>query len=430
MINLSDLGLAPAISAATEQPAEKVTSTRGLEPGSVLARALYETWSGRHVVVVDSAPGAGKTTLLADMTAILLQRSDLNIAVVTPTRNGAVDVAGRIAQVIDDTCGVDDKTRPQVVLDVRNVANKPANVVPVATGRHVVVTTVASMAQRKTPEDEQSLYDLMIFDEAYQTTFADAAAAAGKAHSVFMVGDPGQIGPVVRSNTKVWEHSGLEPHRRAPEVFAKSEDAVILRLDATYRLGQQTTDIIAPLYGFKFDSRRPDRAIIGRRGQRLSEIRHTIIDPIETTAAMPLISRIMEAVESLLDGHSIEVEGVDEGELTAKDIAVVVAHNDQATAVSTELAERGHANVTVGTADSLQGGQWHAVVAVDPMIGHVRASTHQLAPGRLCVMASRHMSHLTWIHDGAWESPLAEVGTEEARVGIAVRRGLCEGRDV
>ena len=81
---------------------------------------------------------------------------------------------------------------------------------------------------------------------------------------------------------------------------------------------------------------------------------------------------------------------------------VVVSHNAQACVVHALLRGRDVDGITVGTADSLQGGQWAAVVALDPLTGTDGLPAHAASPGRLCVMASRHYAHLTWVHDGAW----------------------------
>ena len=58
----------------------------------------------------------------------------------------------------------------------------------------------------------------------------------------------------------------------------------------------------------------------------------------------------------------------------------------------------------VGTADALQGGQWHVVVAVDPLLAAETAEGHNASPGRLCVMLSRHMTHLVWVCDDRWRT--------------------------
>lgn len=113
--------------------------------------------------------------------------------------------------------------------------------------------------------------------------------------------------------------------------------------------------------------------------------------------------------------------------LEAADIAVVVPHNAQLTTILAILKDELRVyGMTVGTADGLQGGQWNAVVAVDPFVGYSQASAHQLSPGRLCVMASRHQAHLTWVHDGAWEDALkiAAYEDKDAALGLKVRKAL------
>jgi len=82
----------------------------------------------------------------------------------------------------------------------------------------------------------------------------------------------------------------------------------------------------------------------------------------------------------------------------------------------------------VGTADRLQGGQWHAVVALDPFIGYEGLSPHAMSLGRLCVMASRHRTHLTWVHDGRWNTHLSgSTDVPGAEAALAVRRALTSG---
>jgi hypothetical protein len=88
--------------------------------------------------------------------------------------------------------------------------------------------------------------------------------------------------------------------------------------------------------------------------------------------------------------------------LEPADVAVVVSHNAQASVVHALLRGRDVDGVTVGTADSLQGGQWAAVVALDPLKGTDGLPAHAASAGRPCVMSSRHYAHLTWVHDGAW----------------------------
>jgi len=108
--------------------------------------------------------------------------------------------------------------------------------------------------------------------------------------------------------------------------------------------------------------------------------------------------------------------------LEPRDIAVVVSHNAQASVVHAQLRGRDVDGVTVGTADSLQGGQWAAVVALDPLTGVEGLPAHAMSPGRLCVMASRHYAHLTWVHDGAWrDAPARDAAAAVDAIGHARR---------
>lgn len=425
MIDLSDLGLTPETSAATDAPAMVASNDnhgpKGLVPGSMLARVLYAAFSRQPVTIVDSPPGAGKTTLVVDTLAQLLGRSDFDIVVACPTRRGAIDLAGRLAAELGDA-----ESAPAVVLGLKGALVRPKGVFatkPPTKKREITVRTIKSCAVNP------PTCDVLVFDEAYQATFSDVAAAADGAEQVMMVGDPGQIGPVVTQRTSAWERRRNAPHHRAPEVFARRSDAQVLQMDATYRLGADTVAAIAPLYGFPFVSKRPDRHLITRAGTRLPELAAARIAPstsISDLAPMEAVARLaMSMVGSTVVTHDEDGNAV-EKVLRQGDVAVVVSHNVQASGVQAILRSEVYDNITVGTADRMQGGQWHAVVALDPLVGHGTVSPHQLNKGRLCVMASRHMTHLTWVGDGQEFDKLQAAVEEhpEAKAGIAVRRHL------
>src|SRR5699024_6509475 len=82
------------------------------------------------------------------------------------------------------------------------------------TGKGIVlVNTLKSLQVNK------QTVDVLIIDEAYQAPYAEVLAAASEAKQLLLVGDPGQIGPVVTINTAAWDHLDYAPHHRAPEVF-------------------------------------------------------------------------------------------------------------------------------------------------------------------------------------------------------------------
>ena len=438
-IDLSDLGLLPVTSAATQDagnalPNAPISPKHVVQTGSLLARTLFHVWRGDRLTMIESPPGAGKTTIICEVLYHLLRDSELSLAVACPTRDGAVDLAKRLVSLV----GTEDSA-PKVVFSVKGMAG-PEGTYPHAPmgSRSVVVRTTASC------KFNSPTVDVLIFDEAYQVTYSDASKAASKCEQILLVGDPGQIGPVVKVNTRPWDNMRFNPASRAPEAFVNLEGAIVLHMDATFRVGQRTVDTIAPLYGFGFTSKRPERFLVNEFGARVGEIEALKIRPISNRVDL----QTMVAIANFAVSHvgktvrSFDENGKPVDELVKpEDIAVIVPHNDQAAALGAMLRNSSATNlprpgagarIYVGTADRAQGGQWKVVVALDPMIGHASAGAHQLALGRLCVMLSRHTHSLTWVHDGEWEAKFNTLieddenastkSVDDAHRSIAVRR--------
>lgn len=79
--------------------------------------------------------------------------------------------------------------------------------------------------------------------------------------------------------------------------------------------------------------------------------------------------------------------------LEPRDVAIGVAHRDQADLVRIALARSGRPNATgvaVDTANRLQGREFEIVNVVHPLSGRRDATAFHLETGRLCVLASRH----------------------------------------
>jgi hypothetical protein len=389
-----------------------------LVAGSVTAKALYAAWSGERTIIVDSPPGSGKTELCTTVAAHLARRSDLTVTIAAATRDQVVATANRLATQLpaenivvtlrgahlDLTAGI--QVRASTTAGGRGGSDA---------GRTVELRTLAHCGLLP------PACDILIVDEAYQSTFALVSRAAAGAAAVLLIGDPGQIGPVVTADTAAWEHRRLGPHRRAPEAFANIGTPTNLYLTTTWRLGAQSAHTLAPLYGFTWMSGRGDRRLDG-----LNEIESFQLAPTATCYDPDTLTIVAEHAAALCDTTLIDHRG--RRTLDPDDVAVIVSHNAQASGISGLLASMGINGVTVGTADRLQGGQWPAVVAIDPFLaGHDGLSAHALSLGRLCTMASRHTTHLSWFHDGQWETAIgdATISGGLATAAKTVRRRLC-----
>lgn len=395
-----------------------------LVPGSAVAKALAAIWSGMPVTVLDAPPGSGKTESVVGIVAHLVEHAGLRVLIQVVTRNQGVALAHRLVRQIP----------PQVVeVAIKNLEPGvlPGGLYAGVRGRQVeparvTVKTVASCAFRSPTE-----FDVIVVDEAYQAAYADISLGASRAPQILCVGDPGQIGPVITVDTSIWQHLDDAPHRPAPEVLAGLEGARRLSLDRTFRLGPRSAAAIAPLYGFPFSSAEVPRSLVGvgetNRGHRYDEIEALEVPPASGPDDLSVLRAVVARVASLV--HTRQSFPAPNGEVATRhsmpsDIAVVVARNSQVSLLRGLLAEQELEQVVVSTADRIQGAEHPIVVAVDPALGTRETNDHAMSNGRLCVMASRHTTHLTWVHDGTWHKTLAGRSTTAVQAR-AVRSALC-----
>lgn len=91
---------------------------------------------------------------------------------------------------------------------------------------------------------------------------------------------------------------------------------------------------------------------------------HVHLDTLVMVAEQAVSLIGTELVETAKDGSLVRRQP------ESSDIAIVVAHNAQRSGIQAILRDKFHVHgIVAETADSLQGGQWHAVVALDPFVG-------------------------------------------------------------
>ena len=363
-------------------------TTTAFDPGALAAEAtdaiLRDTLHGTHRgVVVDSPPGAGKSTLVV-RAALELADAGRPLMIVAQTNAQVDDLVLRLAEKnrelpVGRLHSSDTDPYDKALDDLPNV-RKSAKAGEL-TGLSVVVSTAAKWAHVKVDEPWRHA----IVDEAYQMRSDALLAVAGLFERALFVGDPGQLDPFSIVGSEQWAGLSYDP----------SASAAPLVSDAFYpytpfRSGTDHADRSLS-FSVPSDGSGPDRVIdeAAESGWGLLELpaRHTPrTDPEAVRAVATVVRRLLDRGGAATSERAPE----EPAPLTADRIAVGTAHRDQAAAVRAALAELGVTDVTVDTANRLQGREYDVTVVLHPLSGRPDATAFHLETGRLCVLASRH----------------------------------------
>jgi len=389
-------------------------TTTAFDPGALAAEAtdaiLRDTLHGTHRgVVVDSPPGAGKSTLVV-RAALELADAGRPLMIVAQTNAQVDDLVLRLAEKnrelpVGRLHSSDTDPYDKALDDLPNV-RKSAKAGDL-TGLSVVVSTAAKWAHVKVDEPWRHA----IVDEAYQMRSDALLAVAGLFERALFVGDPGQLDPFSIVGSEQWAGLSYDPSASAvTTLLAHNPDLPQHRLPVSWRLPASAAPLVSDAFypytpfrsgtdhgdrGLSFavpsDGSGPDRVIdeAAESGWGLLELpaRHTPrTDPEAVRAVATVVRRLLDRGGAATSERAPE----EPAPLTANRIAVGTAHRDQAAAVRAALAELGVTDVTVDTANRLQGREYDVTVVLHPLSGRPDATAFHLETGRLCVLASRH----------------------------------------
>ncbi|MGW7279202.1 AAA domain-containing protein [Streptomyces sp. NPDC054844] len=400
---------------ATTAAAEATTApvAAGFDPGAEAARAtaaiLHDTLHGtERGVVVDSPPGAGKSTLVV-RAALELAEAGRTLMVVAQTNAQVDDLVLRLAEKNPDLPvgrlhSSDADPYDKALDDLANV-RKSAKAADLA-GQAVVLSTAAKWAHVKVDEPWRHA----IVDEAYQMRSDALLAVAGLFERALFVGDPGQLDPFATVGSDQWAGLSYDPSASAVTTLLAHNPALPQhRLPVSWRLPASAARLVSDAFypytpfrsgtdhgdrGLSFtvasDGSGPDQVIdeAARSGWGLLELPagHTPrTDPEAVRAVAAVVRRLLDR-----EGAATSERSPDPAPLTSARIAVGTAHRDQAAAVRAALADLGVTEVTVDTANRLQGREYDVTVVLHPLSGRPDATAFHLETGRLCVLASRH----------------------------------------
>jgi RecA/RadA recombinase len=366
---------------------------------------------GGDLAVIQAPPGSGKTHLLLQAVAHAV-RGGMRVAVATQTNNQADDICRRMVRdhprvqcvrfLAHDAVGAELPDEVFLTSDVQELPRRKC----------VVVGTAAKWGLI----DLGDPFDLLFVEEAWQLKWADFMLLDQVAPRFVLIGDPGQIPPVVTVETARWETSLRPPHRPAPEVILSDRnlDRFEASLPATYRLPHDTTDLIRRFYDFEFGSWAGpgERSVrTGKRAGRENRAIEKAIDLLASSSAVgltlltpaggPPLERddelagvCVEIVKRLLKREaSCVIDGSCDG-LEPQEIGLCATHHAMNAALEQYLPARLRPHVKVETAERWQGLERKVMVVVHPLSGVIEPSPFDLETGRLCVMASRHRAGL------------------------------------
>nr|BFE66038.1 AAA family ATPase [Dactylosporangium thailandense] len=359
-------------------------------------------------VVVDSPPGAGKSTLVVRAARTMAEAGE-RLMVVAQTNEQVDDLIDRLASAAP-TIEI-GRLSASTYVPAQRVA-KHGSVTVSGAVSDVQTSAVVIGTAAKWATVTEGTWERAIVDEAYQMRSDMLLRVAGRFSRGLFVGDPGQLDPFSVVAVERWAGLSWDPMQSAVAVLLRhNPDLPVHRLPVSWRLPPSAAEVVSaafyPFTPFEAGTRPADRSLefsvraIGgdarveasletarRTGWALHELppRHTVRTDREAVAAIAdLVVNLLRRGPIAYSEHAPEGRPV-----TADRVAVGAAHRDQVAAIRLALADTVAADVTVDTANRLQGREYDVTVILHPLSGRRDASAFHLEAGRLCVLASRH----------------------------------------
>jgi hypothetical protein len=369
-------------------------------PEQVVADVLADLPRHRGVVV-DSPPGAGKSTLVVRAAAHIAATGE-PLMIVAQTNEQVDDLVTRICE-----------RHPRLTVGRLSAGGY----VPQRRLLELPGVTVGTRVQDLGDPDiviatadkwawiSGRTWPWAIVDEAYQMRSDKLLRIAGLFDRALFVGDPGQLDPFSIVDGDRWSGLSWDPLQSAVSVLLRhNPDLPVHRLPVSWRLPASAAPMVSrafyPFTGFRAGTapheRRlelatggmgtvHDRALeeAARSGWALLELpsRHTVRTDGEAVQAVASLAA------RLLQRGAVANSEQGERPVTAERIAVGAAHRDQVAAIRNAGLPP---EITVDTANRLQGREYDVTIVLHPLSGRRDATAFHLESGRLCVLASRH----------------------------------------
>lgn len=374
--------------------------------------AAIERDVGEHVAdhgrlaLIQAPPGSGKTWLLLK-TVTKVYAIGRRVAIATQTNAQADDICRRLARDYPKVPVFRFASGQSIPVDLGPTVTWATDTGALPVGRCIVVATTAKWALVNIP----AAYDVVFVEEAWQMAWADFMLLGQVSERFVLIGDPGQIPPVVSVDVARWETSPRPPHIAAPRVILEDigQRPEKWQLPATRRLPYDAAGLVRPFYDFEFGATAAEgeRAVLTSAGGRSAE--DQLISSLEhgSVAAMTLptpdegpplhadeelAKHAAKLVQRLLRRDAKIRIGKQTVDLTPDLIGMCATHRVMNSALALALPNSLQGKIMVDTPERWQGLERPVMILVHPLSGVVRPSSFDLETGRLCVMASRHLA--------------------------------------
>lgn len=409
--------------------------TPGAEATRVVDAVLRDLATTEHRgIVVDSPPGAGKSTLVVRAAGVLAA-TGASLMIVAQTNEQVDDLIARLGatsptlsvgrlSAVDYTASdrVRDHPSCRVGAKVMDLGGPP-----------VTIGTAAKWATVT-----EGTWPWAIVDEAYQMRSDALLRVAPRFDRALFVGDPGQLDPFSTVEVDRWTGLSWDPMQSAVAVLLRHNPQLpVHRLPVSWRLPASAAPVVAaafyPFTGFRSGTGPGERSLsfagpaatdldavldtAAATGWGLHELpaRFTVRTDAEAAAACAQLAARALTREAVAESEAGSVP------LTASRIAIGAAHRDQVAAIRSFLPEHAR-EITVDTANRLQGREYDLTVVLHPLSGRRDATAFHLESGRLCVLTSRHRHACVVVaRAGIAELLDAHPSTEPVHLGVPVK---------
>jgi len=427
-----------AVEAASEMP-ERTELAKG-DASETLINHAADTLlkADEHVHIIRAAPGSGKSRALLRIAKRFLDEGKL-VAIATQTNNQALDLCAKWQK--DFSENVTDLVRfASTLIEKPKDADygwvTDSNLLPEKAS--LIVSTAAKWGQSFRVNNEREFFVVLV-DEAYQMPWSTFLQVSNLAPRFALIGDAGQIPPVVPVDARRWETAPVPPHWSSPETFAvrgSSPKVSFDSLDVVWRLPFESIEYIKGFYDDRgiqvrekagSHERELTFSSAGGTDQHIAGIHKAkfglpVVFAIDNDENGPpldrdlgIASEIREFILTLFRGNPtcryLDLLGGEwvpqEKDLTLADIAICSTKRATNALIEKEVSkaliqlkaegnrvgnEKG--GIKVDTPERLQGLERRVFIAVHPLTNVTHPSEFDLETGRLCVMASRHQNAL------------------------------------